>query len=364
MNPQLVPSRELALYTARLWFTRTLGVLAALVLVLMTLDLLGESGRILAPAGNGEADVWRYVGYRIPQLVSRFLPFAVLLGTLITFVTLSQGSEVIAMKAAGISAHQILTPFMLAGVLIAGASFLFNETVVTNATRALNAWEAVDYGRVPPARTGGSNVWVRSGDNLVLARTVSGEGRNTVLGNITLFARQNGILRVITEAERARATADGWRLENVRSFDVGAGRVTTGPVGALSRDIRPEQFTLAAVEADEQAWPELRQAINALRAAGRPTEGLEAGLWHKIAGPASAILMPLLAAVAAFGLARSGKLFVRAIVGMLLGFAYFVVDNFALALGNLGAYSPILAAWGPFLLFGLIGEAVLLRTEE
>src|SRR3546814_4965787 len=46
----------------------------------------------------------------------------------------------------------------------------------------------------------------------------------------------------------------------------------------------------------------------------------------------SAVLMPLLGAVAAFGLARSGKLFVRAVLGMALGFIYFVVDNFALAM--------------------------------
>jgi lipopolysaccharide export system permease protein len=74
--------------------------------------------------------------------------------------------------------------------------------------------------------------------------------------------------------------------------------------------------------------------------------------------------MPLLAAVAAFGLARSGHLFIRAVIGMALGFAYFVADNFALAMGNLGAYPPMLAAWAPFLLFLLIGEAVLIRTEE
>jgi lipopolysaccharide export system permease protein len=74
--------------------------------------------------------------------------------------------------------------------------------------------------------------------------------------------------------------------------------------------------------------------------------------------------MPLLAGVAGFGLARSGRLFVRAVVGMALGFAYFVADNFALAMGNLGAYPPLLAAWAPFFLFLLIGEAVLIRTEE
>jgi lipopolysaccharide export system permease protein len=49
---------------------------------------------------------------------------------------------------------------------------------------------------------------------------------------------------------------------------------------------------------------------------------------------------------------------------MALGFTYFVADNFALAMGNLGAYPPWIAAWGPFLLFLLIGETVLIRTEE
>ena len=44
---------------------------------------------------------------------------------------------------------------------------------------------------------------------------------------------------------------------------------------------------------------------------------------------------------------------------MALGFAYFVADNFSLAMGNAGAYPPLLAAWAPFLLFLLIGETVL-----
>ena len=33
-------------------------------------------------------------------------------------------------------------------------------------------------------------------------------------------------------------------------------------------------------------------------------------------------------------------------------------------LSDLGAYPPFLAAWGPFILFALIGEMILIRTEE
>ena len=68
--------------------------------------------------------------------------------------------------------------------------------------------------------------------------------------------------------------------------------------------------------------------------------------------------MPLLAAVAAFGLARSGQVLMRAALGMALGFTYFIADNFSLAMGNAGAYPPMIAAWAPFILFLLIGETV------
>jgi lipopolysaccharide export system permease protein len=108
------PSRNITFYMAKLFITRSLAVLAMLVLILMTLDLLGESGKILSVAGNDQGDVLSYVGMRAPQIVARFLPFSVLLGTIITFATLSQNSEVVAMKAAGLSAHQILAPMFVA----------------------------------------------------------------------------------------------------------------------------------------------------------------------------------------------------------------------------------------------------------
>jgi lipopolysaccharide export system permease protein len=126
----------------------------------------------------------------------------------------------------------------------------------------------------------------------------------------------------------------------------------------------PDQLTLAKVDPSELDYWTLKRRIGELEAAGRPTDEARAGLAHKISQPLSILLMPLLAAVAAFGLARSGQVLLRASIGMALGFAYFVADNFSLAMGNAGAYPPLIAAWAPFLLFLLIGETVLVRTEE
>ncbi len=362
--PDFFPSRTVTIYMAKLFLTRSFAVLALLVLVLQALDLLGESEKILSPPGNGQAQILEYISLRAPGIIQRFLPFSVLLGTLIAFMTLNQNSEVISMKAAGLSAHQVLAPFIVASLFVAAISFVFNERVVARATATLDRWEAVEFGPLPTGREGVPNVWVRDGDDLIHADLATGRNANTRLTRVAVYDRTGGILKSVIDADSGKPVQGGWELTNARVFDVAAGTRTVLGSIRVAQGVRPDQFTLASIDPLGMSYTELSQAISDLDAAGRPTEALKANLMHKISGPLSTVLMPLLAAVAAFGLARSGKLFVRAVIGMALGFAYFVADNFGLAMGNLGAYPPLLAAWGPFVLFLALGEAVLIRTEE
>ena len=364
INLDFMPSRSLALYLARLFLTRTFAVLLLLVMVLMTLDLLGESGEILEVAGNGEAELWRYVTLRVPLLIQRFLPFAALLGTLIAFTALNQHSEVVAMKAAGLSAHQILAPLIVTSIFIAIAAFAFNEGVAVKSARMVNAWSDNDYRPIRAASGMQSNVWVKAGDDLVRADLVSGRGQALQLQGVTLYDRSGGALQQVVQAERAVQAGNAWQLEKVRIYDTTMNVVRNAPQLVAMPGITPDRFTLAKVNPDETDIVALKDNIAELERAGRPTEEARAGWWHKISGPLSIVLMPLLAAIAAFGLARSGQVLLRAAAGMALGFAYFVVDNLSLALGNVGAYPAWLAAWAPFVLFLLIGEAVLVRSEE
>ncbi|MET0251605.1 MAG: LPS export ABC transporter permease LptG [Novosphingobium sp.] len=366
MQLEFFPSRSMTRYIARLFALRILAVLVMLVLVLQMLDLLGESGEILAVPGNGEAQLWTYVGLRIPQLVARFLPYSVLLATILTLVTLNQNSEVIAMKAAGLSAHQVLAPLFLVAAVVSAVSFGFNERVVTRASATLSAWQAVEYRKVPPEAAVKANVWLSDGDNVLYAQTISGHGDATRMGGVSWYRRdKNRVILEIVRAPDASYAAPGWRLNRASTFDVQSATrsdLATSPVVALR--ITPAQIALSKVDPDAEDLFTLRRSIDAMAAAGRRTAELQSAWWHKLSGPLSALLMPLLGAIAAFGLARSGQLFLRAVIAMALGFAFFVVDNAALAMGNFGGYPPLLAAWAPFVLFALIGETVLIRTEE
>ena len=365
MQLDFFPSRTLTLYLAKLFVVRIFAVLVMLVLVLLMLDLLGSTGKILAPEGNGQAEIWRYASLRIPQLIARFLPYSVLLATLITLVTLNQNSEVVAMKAAGLSAHQVLSPLLLTAAVIAILSFAFNERIVTRADASLKAWEAAEYGPIPQENGVRSNVYLTDGDNILTAASLAGRGERIRLTDVTWYKRApGGLILEQVRASSAQYAGPGWRLMDPVRFDVGTAETTEIDKLVVGETLTPERIDLQSVDPDGQSFWELSQTIDAFEALGRRTSEMRASWWHRISGPLSSLLMPLLGSVAAFGLARSGQLFLRAIIGMALGFAYFVVDNAALAMGSFGGYPPFLAAWAPFLLFLLVGETVLIRTEE
>lgn len=366
MQLEFFPSRTITTYIAKMFAVRIVAVLLMLVLILQMLDLLSESGKILGAPGNGQGELLTYVGLRIPQLISRFLPYSVLLATIITLATLNQNSEVVAMKAAGLSAHQVLAPLFLVAAMASVITFGFNERIVTRSNATLKAWQAVDYGAIPRDSGTRSNVWLQDGDNVLFARAITGEGAAMKMADVSWYRRDP--TRMVVEIVRAPAATfanPGWHFEKAMSFDVQSARKApvTGPA-IYARSLQPAQVALSKVDPDAESLWQLSGSIAAMKAAGKRTNENEGKWWHKISGPLSALLMPLLGAVAAFGLARSGQLFVRAVIGMALGFAYFVVDNAALAMGNFGGYPPILAAWAPFVLFALIGETVLVRTEE
>ncbi|MDT7934166.1 MAG: LPS export ABC transporter permease LptG [Sphingomonadaceae bacterium] len=360
-----LPSRIIARYVGRRFASRTAAVLFGLVLILLVLDLIGESGRILAVPGNSGDDVLRYTWLRLPQLIAQFLPFSVLLATLLTLSELNAASEITIFKGAGISAHQILMPLFAVGAVVAVLSFTFNELVLTHTNSKLVEWKARDYADYNKADPAPREVWARDGENLAHAARIDGRDAKAVLTDLVFYDRKpDGALEAIVRAPHARKVARGWELERPSRFDVATGRIASSSEWLWRTDVQPRQFMTRDPDPDSVPFWRMPAAIAAVETAGRPTASLWAHTYHKLSQPLSALLMPLLGAVAGFGLARSGRLFIRAVIGMVLGFSFFVADNFMLAMGSFNAVPPIVAAWSPLVLFFLIGESVLLRTEE
>jgi len=361
-----VPSRTLARYLAKMHIGRFLGILIGLTAVLQFLDLLGASDEIMGAEGATWVSIARYISMRTPQLISQFAPFAALLASLLTLATLNQNNEVVIMKASGLSAHRILLPIGLASFVISCAHFAFNEAVVVNGNAELEYWQQNDYAvDLPPNTSLAGRVWVKEGNLIILVESVSRNGNRFVLDKVSIYERDpSKRLVAMVRADFAWYQNEKWTLHDARRFDTTSHELTITPVKDWDIPTKPDRFLALTVKANQVSMPKLWKSISKLKAEGIPTDRLMASFLQKIAGPAATLLMPLLAGVAAFGVHRAGSLVVRLVIGMAMGFSFFVADNFMLAMGEFGAAPPFLAAWAPFFLFLFLGYAVIFNTEE
>ncbi len=151
------------------------------------------------------------------------------------------------MKAAGLSAHQVLAPLIVAGLGVAVVSFAFNDRIVSRATATLDAWKKVDYAPLPVDRGDRSNVWVRSGDDLIQVDQINGRGDAAQLGGIIVYERAGDTVRSVLMAVHGTREGKGWRVTGARRFDVASGQLTRLGAVHIADGVRPDQFTLATV---------------------------------------------------------------------------------------------------------------------
>jgi lipopolysaccharide export system permease protein len=173
-----------------------------------------------------------------------------------------------------------------------------------------------------------------------------------------------GMVTEIVTAPSASYAKPGWRFDRPTAFDVQSARQTDLPAPRSCPGVEPVQVVIKNVDADGR----IGHAPVAFDR-GDPRRRIPHGRDRRqvVAQVQRAAFSPADAVAGRHGGVRPGPF------GPPVhprdrrhgaGLAYFVVDNAALAMGNFGGYPPLLAAWAPFFLFLLIGETVLVRTEE
>jgi lipopolysaccharide export system permease protein len=334
-------------------------MLAVIVTLLQSLDLMNESDAVLAAEGAGPAQILRYIGWRAPQLADRFVPFVALLAALVTFARLGRSSEITALRAAGVSRLRVIAPLCVAGGAIALAHFVFHELVVVEANARLERWQAQSYA-VNAAAEAQPIADIRLSDEqrMMRADAMTREGDLWRLENLRAYDVGEGGFRSALRAESAIHDGAGWRVEHARTFDDATQRWTEADTAAWPDGPPPDTIVAAALDPEQARVAELARATGAvqgLRGAAR----LETALLHRFAAPAASLIMPLLAAIAGFGLHRSNTLLARVAAGLGLGFAYFVFDNLMVVMGRLDSVPPLMAVFAAPLLF--LGAGLSLR---
>jgi len=350
-------------------FTLVLVGFVLLMLVFTVFDLLSDILRNHIQM----ATVGAYLVNLTPLFLYELAPLAVLIAVLVTFGVLNRNSEIIAMKATGISLYRLVVPIVAIATILAVSLFLFDEFYLPQANKRQDALRNVIKGKPAQTVTHPEQNWIfgqpgKGEPGRIFYYRFFDPDRNE-FANISVFEFDPSSFALTRRIFAAKALwdtgSDSWRFQNGWVNDIQGDHTSDfhqfaqTSFSEIHED--PGYFKKESLQAQEMNFGQLDRYISDLRQSGFDTMKLRVALWQKLSYPLIAIVMAVLAIPFALSMGRRGSLTGIAVaIGVAL--TYFVVNNTFGALGNVDYLPAALAAWASDILFGLVGGYLLLRT--
>jgi LPS export ABC transporter permease LptG len=371
-RPRGIFPRILDEYVVREFFTMFLMVLAGFVLLMIVFtffDLVGDILRNHIPLST----VGDYLINLTPSMLYQIAPLAVLIAALVTFGVLNRNSEIVAIKATGISLYRLVIPVVSIAVCLAVSLFLFDQYYLPQANRRQEALRNIIKGRPAQTYLHPEQKWMfgphRPGEPSRIFYYEFFDPDAKEFANLSIFEFNPSTFQLTRRifAKRAVWNSDSgeWLFQNGWVRDIEGANVTSYNTFLETSfpeiHATPDYFKKEDLQSQEMNFGQLRRYIRDLRQSGFDTKRLSVALWHKLAYPLIAVVMAVLAIPFALSMGRRGSL-TGVAVAIAVALAYWVVDGLFGAMGYVNYLPASMAAWSSDVLFGLVGGYLLLRA--
>jgi LPS export ABC transporter permease LptG/LPS export ABC transporter permease LptF len=310
--------------------------------------------------------ILRFFWYSTPQYVYFVLPIAALLATLVTVGLLTKSSELIVMKACGVSLYRATLPILAFAAALSLVLFALAETVLADANRQAQALRHVIRGGSPRTFDVLNRQWVAGRDGSLYHYAFFDPRREELSGlSIYRFPTRGWRLASRSFTNHAAFRNGAWQGDTgwERTFDrrgaMAGFKAVTRPV----LDLEPaDYFRTEQPDAERMSYRQLRGHIDELKTSGFNTVPYAVSLQRKLSFPFVTIIMTLIAVPFAVTTGRHGALYGIG-AGIVLAIVYWLVISVFAAIGTAGLIPPTLAAWAPNLLFAASAAYLLLTVR-
>ena len=301
----------------------------------------------LNDVGKGDYGVLEaavFVLFRLPQRLYELSPSILLLGGILSLGTLAANSELIVMRASGVSTLRITRSVLQTGLLLAILVALLGEYIVPSATRSAKTYraEAIEKKLIVG---GSSDIWARDDNRYINVKRVLPDRQ---LRQIRLYELdENRELTSITYAERAQYKDDVWVLNNIKRSDISPTGIKTTYQQELilKRLILLELFSVLELEAKDMSALELLTYSQYLQKNNVDNGQYLLSFWIKVFTPFTCIAMLMIAMPIVFATTpRSGGAGKRVMLAVIIGIVYFVINRSVNHLGLAMDIMPVISA--------------------
>jgi len=348
-------------YIAKTILLSTMMVLFVLLGLYSFMDFVGE----LNDLGKGHyqmMDVLAYMVLSMPKRIYELLPIAALLGSVLGLGSLASQSELVVMRAAGISIQQINKAVMIVALFLMFIAVFVGEVIRPPAEHyAREIQTTAKSGEI--ARGSEDGFWIRDGLHFNHIGRILPNGN---FADLSIYEfDQYDRLRIATKAAEASYEDDGWILSNVVQSLLDEDGVKTRTIdhARWKSELSPEMVDIVIVPAEFLPVWSLLDYINYLDDNHQSVEQYQMAFWMKVMMPISSAVMVFLAVPFIFGPLRSSPMGGRILVGALVGIAFHLFNQSFQHIGLVFGVLPWLSSALPTLSFGLIGWYFMKRIH-
>jgi lipopolysaccharide export system permease protein len=303
----------------------------------------------------------------LPSVVFYVSPVATLLAVLISLGLLARNSEIVALKAGGVSLFRISSSILLASLALSLVLFILSDTVIPHTmARVNNIWNVEVEQNSKAVSTVHRDVWFRSENGIYNFQSYD-TGTAELTGINIYYFGENFSLDKRLEAARGILRNGLWQFDDlmIKKYkpdgDIEVERLAHGVVELPKL---PDRFGQTERFAEEMSSHELRQWITLMEAGGYDPLRYLVDLHLKYAFPFICFIMALIGLPLAFWKEKGGGIAVGVAIGIFLAFIYLVMLGFARSLGYAGLLPPFMAAWFPNLLFVVLGLLMFSHVRQ
>lgn len=339
------------------------AVAASILLILLVILALDFVFAYIAELEDTENDyqaleALMFMVYTLPRRLYEFLPLAAFMGVLIGLGQLANNSELVVIRAAGVSLARVTWSAMKPALVVVVISLAIGDFVAPVTERIAQSEKAVArYGGDSAATSRG--FWHREGDVFMHFNTVRSTGE---LHGVSLFRFDGNWLSEALFAARGEYRKDHWVLHDVTLSELTRHGISTEQMERFEweNELSPDVLSVLIVEPDRLAIHGLYTYATYMESQGLNASDYWLAFWKKVLQPIGTAAMVLMAISFVFGPLRQATMGGRIFTGLIAGLGFKYTQDLLGPMSLVYGFNPALATLVPITIAACIG-AVLLR---
>lgn len=335
------------------------GLVLAVLVGLDTFMLFFAEMSDIGRAGYHLFKAFWYVLMQLPFDLYQLFPMAGFLGCLIGLGRLASQSELIVMRASGVSVMMITVAVIKAAIAMLLLVSIIGELVAPQLQRYAEHMKATALAREKNYLNLGG-VWLRDQNEFIYLANIDGVDQ---VRNVTVFGFRGHELQSISRASVGSRLPDGtWLLHKVTQTELGDQQMTSHQLDALRINVKfdPLVLSMGRQSVDQLSIIGLQQSIQYRKRSGLDVEHYQLAFWQRVFQPLATVVMICLGVPFIFGSLRHASMGLRILIGITIGFLFYLLNQLLGPLAIVYQFSPTAAAMIPAVIF-IVLCAILFR---